>query len=423
MVRQLPGLPAECVARDALSAVAITLLLHLVAHAHVLLLLSPSLPPAPPSSIIPHLALLTRVLASLPDIDARVLSALTTAPPFPRHLRLASLAAPRELRIALSAVHSWYASTSALALGLGDTTTCYPQDVASILQARRRALAAIKLHLVQCYDATPPLERALTLCTAPLEAQQQAPFYLFAAMIPRLAPIYPFLEICQGLAVDAAFLPVSSLSDRDDLTQHLPIATHAHLEAYASAIGGALATASCYLAWSILEPSPTPLQPVRSYPWAQSVHPDAVKEAAPGLAPGTSVRTLLRAHTILSARIMGRGMHLVTLAANASSDCAKGHVYLPLCVFKAPCELIDLLHGGGAPQHVFTPVLRMAERAREDSESSIDGLPVSARAAIRAAIASAYVPACCLWAGAGETDKICTCNRPRAVAQAIWGSP
>lgn len=387
----------------------------------MLLLLSPSLPPAPPSNVVEHLALLGRVVVAPPEIDSRVLAALASAPPFPRHLRLASLAAPRELRIALLTVHNWYASTSALALR-GVSETCRPEDVAGILAARKRALAAIKLHLVQCYDSTPPLERALTLCTVPLEAWQQAPFYLFASLIPRLAPIYPFLEIGQGLGVDAAFLPVSALVDCDDLERHLPIATYAHLEAYASSIGGALATAACYLSWSVLEPSPAPLVPARSYVWAQSVHPDALPngERAPGLAPGTPVRTLLRAHTILSARIMGRGMHLVSLAAGASKACTKGKVYLPLCVFNAPCELIDLLYGSVVPLQILDPILRMAERAREDAENSIDGLPKSARAAVHAAVAAAYAPACCFWEEDGETGKMGTCDANRAVVQASW---
>jgi hypothetical protein len=290
-----------------------------------------------------------------------------------------------------------------------------------MLAARRRYLAAVRLHLMFCYEDKSALDLALVLCTAPLDAAQQTPYYLFAALIPRLAPIWPFLEILSALHIDMQFLPVPALTASNDLAAHLPFKTHEKLEAYGSALGGGLASSACYLAWSILDASPTPLEPTRSYTWSQSCHPDAVS-SVPGLAPGAPVRTLLRAHTVVEARIMGRGMHLVSLAASASSDCAQGRVYLPLCVFKTHTELADLLHGGGAPLHVFIPVLRMAERAREDAENSISGLPKSARGAIRAAVAAAYVPACCLWNGAGETGKICTCNRNRAVVQAIWGS-
>ncbi|BEI81698.1 hypothetical protein CcaverHIS002_0208580 [Cutaneotrichosporon cavernicola] len=416
--KQLPGLPADAVARDILCALATTLLLHLVAHIHALLVLSPTLPPAPPASLSGHLRLLVRVVANPPELDKRVLLLLQDAPPLPRAFRLAALAAPRELRIALTAVNWWYTSTASLARAVPEI-----DDVEKILSSRRRALGALRLHLLSCYQSKSQLELALILCTVPLEAAQQEPYYLFAALIPRIAPLWPFLEILTALKIDANFLPVPALTESHDLSAHLPFDTPPKLEAYASALGGGLAAACCYLAWSILDSSPAPLQPTRAYNWSQSVHPDATPSGTtPGLSPTAPVRTLLAAHTILSARIMGRGMLLVSLAASASDDCARGRVYLPLCVFKTHTELADLLHGGGAPLHVFVPVLRMAERAREDSESSISGLPKSARSAIRAAIAAAYTPACCLWEGAGETGKICTCNRSRAVVQAIWGS-
>ncbi|TXT09810.1 uncharacterized protein COLE_03744 [Cutaneotrichosporon oleaginosum] len=414
--KQLPGLQADTIARDVLSALATTFLLHLVAHVHVLLLLSPSLPPTPPANLVGHITLLARVVAIPPMTDTRVLLALREAPPLPPPLRLAALAVPRELRIALTAVYWWYATTAAFARDIPAI-----DDYETMHRARVGTSFFIRYHLIGCWDQWTALDKANLLHQGSVDPAQQAPYYLLGAIVPRLAPAWPFFEIVNGLKEDLRFLPVPLLTQRDDLKKHMSIDTPSHLEKYVSAIGGASAAIACYLAWSLLEDhSSSPLTPAAAHSWSKAEHP-FTGLPIPEWPAGMPVRTLLRADTIRKARIMGRGMLLVSIAASASADCARGRVYLPLSTFKGADELADALHGRGVPWHTLVPVLRMAESAREEAENSIKSLPKPVRAAARAAVAATYVPACCLWNGAGETDKPCTCSLNRAALRAIWG--
>ncbi len=91
----------------------------LIAHLHTLLLLSPQLPPSPPANPITHIALLARVALNPPEIDMKLLEALSLAEETlkkgSKSFNVAKLAFGREMRIGLIAMYAWCRVTVSLA--------------------------------------------------------------------------------------------------------------------------------------------------------------------------------------------------------------------------------------------------------------------------------------------------------------------
>lgn len=89
----------------------ITISTNLISHLHALLVLSPDLPPCPPSNLVAHIGLLAQVAFNPPAIPEDTLIGLTHAEETLREgsksFDVAKLAFGREMRIALVAVYAW----------------------------------------------------------------------------------------------------------------------------------------------------------------------------------------------------------------------------------------------------------------------------------------------------------------------------
>ncbi|KAL1411091.1 hypothetical protein Q8F55_002041 [Vanrija albida] len=378
-------------------AYAIILFSTLVAHLHALLVLSPSLPPCPPDDIKDHCKLLLSVAIHPPAVDTRLLHNLTEVErSLDGNVRAWILAFPREMHIPLVAIAGWCRVTRRLVTDPkaasmdGSSSTSVPSP------AQRRTLSAIKLHLVQMYEEdTSPFEMVFTLATIPhIRAEDHAAFHVFSYVVPRLVPVHPFVEYAKGLHVEACFAPEDghSLVDkmRDpafDLEAHLPILTPKHLEAYASAVYGSLASAVCYLSWSVLTNPANPAhctKPVAALAWSSSVHPDAIKDSPP-LTPASPVLELLRAHTIQSARRTGIAMAHVRAASEVAKDRRLGRMFVPLSSFSCTQELAGALFPLGRniiPPPAVLKLLEGFDETRADTASSIVELPTAVRAGI-----------------------------------------
>lgn len=383
-------------------AYAIVLLSAFLAHLHTLLILSPTLPPCPPDDIGDHCKVLLGVANRPPAVDARLLHSLTEVERFlDADIRRWILAFPREMHIPLVAIAGWCRVTRRLvthpkaASMDGSSATTVPSP------AQRRTLSAIKLHLVQMYEEdTSPFEMVFTLATIPhLRAEDHAAFHLFAGIVPRLVPVHPFVEYAKGLHVEACFTPddgrsiVNKMQDPGfDIEAHLPILTPKHLEAYASAVYGGLASAVCYLAWSVLtNPANADhcTNPVASFAWSASVHPDAIKDSPP-LTPASPVIELLRAHTIQSARKTGIAMAHARAAAGVAKDRRLGRMFVPLSSFRCTQELVGALFPlprNTIPPKVVLKLLEGFDATRAETVSSIAHLPAPVRAGVSSLLA------------------------------------
>jgi 15-cis-phytoene synthase/lycopene beta-cyclase len=89
----------------------ITISTNLISHLHTLLVLSPDLPPCPPSNLVAHIGLLAQVAFYPSSIPEDTLIGLTHAEETLREgsksFDVAKLAFGREMRIALVAVYAW----------------------------------------------------------------------------------------------------------------------------------------------------------------------------------------------------------------------------------------------------------------------------------------------------------------------------
>lgn len=403
----------------------------LFAHVHTLLILVPDLPPCPPRNPIKHLRLIIHCVMYPPEVDARLISSLAAAEN-ERDLdsghvvkyRIVKRSFPRELVIPLLAVYAWRRVTRDLVNKLAPGVPA--KDVAS---RRRRALAAVQLHLAQAYEPeSSALERLFTLTTIPgLSGRDHSAFYLFSQLVPRLAPIYPFLEMCRGYAVDIEFGAPDELARcltqaNPNISQHLPVTNNAHLEFYAYAVMGSLSETMCYLAWAVLDS--TGVRPADDLQWSAAIHPGVSRRV---LQPGAPLPTLVRAHTVAKCRDIGRAIQYIAVSRDLVKDAAKGRLFVPLCSFKSPRELLQTLLPGpehAPPSHVVLGLLDQAETFRVGTEMGINGLPRAARGGARAIVACAFQVVGDIRRNGGLVDMrgCCACKWRHGVAAAkgLW---
>ena len=286
-----------------------------------------------------------------------------------------------------------------------------------------------------------------------LSTEALSAFRLFAAIVPRLVPIYPFLELCRGYEADMAFLslPTSPSEIRKELNRkmqqpsfklkdHFPIKTNADLMEYADCVAGSIASAICYLSWSILDtPVDTrwairPAEDVKR--WCRDVHPLVEPPARPiqleKRPKGTPDDSLVRRRLVIvnDARAMGRALQLVNIARDICKDAAMGRVYVPLSAFPSVSAMLDVLlppTSGPGPSYApySLPIIKQAYELRRSSEKSIEALPSTARGGTRAMVASYFEIAAAVKKQCGEVDergvKVSKWRRASSAAKAMWG--
>lgn len=324
----------------------------------------PTLPPCVPDTIVRQIGLYWNVVKSAPEVDEFTLASIVKL-----QERLDTgeeyRFAPRSFRIAYLAIRDFYDVAIRLVREAGGE----PDDVQ---ENRRRTLAAIRLFITQAYDRkTPPLERVFTLCTIPhITPSEHSAFYLFAALIPRLVPIHPFLELCDGLMTETAFMAASDeavavrIGDPNfELEMYLPIVSQENLRTYLLAVFGSLASVHCYLSWSLLSyAKDSPTRPVDEIEWTESLHPRS-KETSPDL----DEKHASRAQTAQLARTMGYASGLIDVAGSATTEAREGRLYLPLSKFSSTSQLLGVLSGIPPPKTLILPLLDQAQEAYDEA--------------------------------------------------------
>ncbi|WVQ98941.1 hypothetical protein IAU59_006073 [Kwoniella sp. CBS 9459] len=491
------GLPLEEAIFFFLTSYLIILSASLISHLHVLLLLSPDLPPCPPSNPLPHIILLARVAFEPPLIDRRMLWALVegekTLRKGSKSFDVAKLAFGREMRLGLVVIYAWCRVTDNL---IDEPYIETPPDHQgrliddSLNTARARTLAAIRKHLLEAYNSpststnnthdnnkdsdtgtdtdagrktypahlyhSTKLDRILDGIPH-LTSSDRSAFHLFSSLIPRLVPIYPFQELCDGYETDLGFSPrhipfkqatsvslgASTLASQGtgqrplDLTEQLPIRTTDDLMKYADDVAGSIAGAICYLAWSVLTSSSStsrPLaRPVDGYTFAQALHDKTGSSVMPEISDAALESRL---SVIRAAREMGRALQLVNISRDVAKDALISRLYVPLSFFPSASSLLGVLYPSSfsradttvSPSLSYAPytlrLLDVADRMREHSAGAIDRLPWTARAGIRAMVASYFEIAVAVRRQGGEVDgrgvKVSKKRRIRKAMGAIW---
>jgi 15-cis-phytoene synthase/lycopene beta-cyclase len=406
---------------------------------------------------------------------------------------VAKLAFGREMRIGLVAIYAWCRVTDNL---IDEAADCKDSESPSRLDI----LQTIRKHLEQAYSCTNPARGASPsssspsvaediLCSIPdLSEEDRSAFHLFAALIPRLVPIHPFRELCDGYETDLRFVPspspapppstarsrdtngnpevdvnvnltvgvlptsplVDLVQDPDfQLEEHLPIKTTRDLLDYADNVAGSIASAICYLSWSILTPSPTPSRPVDSLSWTTHTHTHVhvggtdtgmtVPESESDPTPLVLRRMRIASH----AREMGRALQLVNIARDIAKDARIGRVYVPLSSFSSAKDLLAVIlpssRSNPGPTHgsarestrvdldyapYTLPLLEMADQMRSNSQHAMADLPRTARGGTRAMVASYFEIAEAIRRRGGAIDergvRVDKWRRLLAAGTAMW---
>lgn len=314
-------------------------------------------------------------------------------------------------------------------------------------QTKREVLAIIRQHLHAAFAQEPRTVDPDTVISQidGLTEEDRSAFYLFAHLLPRLVPIYPFLELCSGYETDLGFLssPASSsqhassplierMRDPDfAIEDHLPIKTTADLLKYADDVAGSIASAICYLAWSALE-SPSAIvpgtahRPVEFLDWAAGVHGGSVVVDERILTPNEQKRIRI----VEKAREMGRALQLVNIARDIAKDAAIGRVYVPLSAIPSAQALLAILLPQASSRQppdyaaLNLPLLDLADGMRASSAPAMADLPRTASGGTRAMVASYFEIASAIRRRGGAVDergvKVDKGRRLRAAAAAMW---
>ncbi|WWC89764.1 uncharacterized protein L201_004690 [Kwoniella dendrophila CBS 6074] len=416
------GLPIEEAIFFFLTSYLIILSSSLISHLHTILILSPDLPPCPPKNPISHIMLLAKVAFNPPKIDQRILIGLKVAERILKKgsssFEVAKLAFSREMRLGLVVVYAWCRVTDNLIDEPFTASELESVSTKSLEEARQRILKSIRRHLIVTYenfekypaDIYPKTLNELDkiLDDIPnLTLSDRTAFQLFSLIIPRLVPKYPFLELCDGYSTDLKFpsKPIRSITQANDndITSHLPIQTQNDLLKYADDVAGSIASAICYLSWSILEGTPlniNPSNPINQYTFAEKLHSEgnSSRTNAYQLISETNDEELIkRLNTINSARIMGCALQLVNISRDIAKDALISRLYVPLSYFnKQPSQFISILFPKSnsriQPRYeLYTiPLLNLAEEMRNESEIAIEDLPRISRGGTRAMVSSYF---------------------------------
>ncbi|ORX33738.1 Squalene/phytoene synthase-domain-containing protein [Kockovaella imperatae] len=458
------GLPLEEFVFFLLTSYLVILSSSLITHLHTLLILSPSLPPCPPLNPISHITLLASVALRAPHIDINVLNGLRNAEETlkrgSKSFSVAKLAFSREMRIGLVAMYSWCRVTDNLIDDpiISDTAR-HSED--TLHRARIHILESLRKHLEATYTA--PYPNSISTCDGILDTlpnltqANRSAFRLFSAIIPRLVPIDPFLELCDGYETDTRFVPVTDLGpgpsvsageaqvvasstapsplkaklasqDVAHLERYLPIKTTKDLLGYADDVAGSIAAAICYLSWSILDTPANPahsLTPISAHlAWSDRIHRPLMRAKT-----GNSPEHDERVWVVEKSREMGRALQLVNIARDIAKDAVIGRVYVPLSSFASASDLLDVLfprRTGPSPKYAAysMPLLHMADQLRASSEGAINKLPRTARGGTRAMAASYFEIGTAIRAQDGHVDergvKVSKWKRAGQAARAMW---
>ena len=269
-----------------------------------------------------------------------------------------------------------------------------------------------------------------------LSSSDRSAFHLFASLIPRLVPVEPFLELCKGYETDMAFVPSDSGSTRSplaeklrdstfDIEKHLPIRTTDDLLRYADDVAGSIASAICYLSWSILTSPANPahaLRPVDALTWSKLVHYSVNSPIK------TNPKISMGLRTVRSAREMGRALQLVNISRDIAKDAVIARLYVPLSLFASSKALLATLLASPRNPPSYAPhtssLLDIADRLRIASVPAIGNLPRTARGGTRAMAASYFEIAEAIRRNGGEVDvkgiKVEKWRRGLAAAKAFW---
>ncbi|ORY28280.1 Squalene/phytoene synthase-domain-containing protein [Naematelia encephala] len=330
-----------------------------------------------------------------------------------KSFEVAKLAFGREMRIGLVAIYSWCRVTDNLIDDL------VPANGTTHTQAKRDTLDRIRTHLIASYDKYPAqsyLDPTMD-SISDMTSSTKSAFHLFSNLIPRLVPIRPFLELCQGYETDMQFpshpIKLGDLQE-DNLVNHLPIKTTDDLLRYADDVAGSIASAICFLAWSTLTTSSNPVhshRPVRNYP-----------------SPGGAERGN-RAWIVDKSREMGRALQLVNIARDIAKDATISRLYVPLASFPSASAVLDILYPASAKpvlsyKPYSIPLLDRADTLRKESEVAMEHLPRTARGGARAMASSYFEIAEQIRRRHGEVDeqgvKVSSWRRAWAAARAFW---
>lgn len=298
-----------------------------------------------------------------------------------------------------------------------------------IQQAKQDTLASIRNHLIASYDIYPAQSYLVSILDQipNLTPSVRSAFHLFSTLIPRLAPKEPFLELCNGYATDMRFVHSSDAAAtarkiqdaKFDISTCLPIKTTGDLLMYADDVAGSIASAICYVAWSILSESPDPecaIRPVDNLAWTTN--------------PSRTNRDITKhAWIVDKSREMGRALQLVNIARDVAKDATIGRVYVPVSSFPNGGALLDILLPSTAHPPDYAayniPLLDIADDLRKASATAMDELPRTARGGTRAMAASYFEIAEEVRRRGGKVDdrgvKVEKWRRGWAAARAMWG--
>ena len=307
-----------------------------------------------------------------------------------------------------------------------------------ILLARRRTLKAIRSHVAVAWAGAPNSGLHALLDEIPhLTLSDRSSFHLFASLVPRLCPVEPFMELCDGYEKDMAFSAPPTPGEatarngqhapKVDIIAHLPIQTSADLLQYADDVAGSIAAAICYLSWSLLTHNPmAPVRPVEAYRRAEAPR----KSKAAAITPEeksftTPIIAAQRSWVVSKAREMGRALQLVNIARDVAKDALLGRVYIPLSHFSSAKALLAVLDGTVPTYSLYTiPTLDLADQMRADSAPAIAQLPRTARGGTRAMVASYFEIGRAVRRDEGEVDqrgiRVNKWGRAWAAARAFW---
>jgi 15-cis-phytoene synthase/lycopene beta-cyclase len=292
--------------------------------------------------------------------------------------------------------------------------------------------------LQSIYDTAHPASTAdlnAILNTIPnLTSSSRSAFHLFSTVIPRLVPIEPFLELCQGYETDLQFYDPTTIplekkmnTEKFQLEDRLPIKVEEDLMEYADNVAGSIAAAICYLAWSVLDTPLDPslaLRPVDDLSWSSTVHTGSPPKSSPSYSP--EIRN--RIQVVEKSREMGRSLQLVNIARDVAKDAVIARIYVPLSWFANSADYLSILFPSSTSPSYATqtlPLLDLADSLRKSSEGAIGGLPPTARGGMRAMVASYFEIGEEIRRRGGEVEdkgvKVSKLRRAKAAARAMWG--
>ncbi|KAK4687048.1 15-cis-phytoene synthase / lycopene beta-cyclase, partial [Tremellales sp. Uapishka_1] len=375
------GLPVEEFIFFLLTSHLVILATSLISHLHTLLILAPELPPCPPLNPLSHIVLLAKIALHPPEIDRETLTALASAEETlkrgSKSFEVAKLGFGREMRIGLVAIYAWCRVTDNL------------MDAPDNEESKPSTLNLIRRHLEASYDpaSTAASLNAILDKLPSLNASSRSAFHLFSALIPRLVPVEPFLELCHGYETDLSF------RNGEYTEATLPIKTTADLIDYANDVAGSIAASICHLSCSILSTTAT-------------TPPDIIDKA----------------------REMGRALQLVNIARDVAKDARIGRLYVPLSSFGTAKHLLAIMKPDPdttVDYSAYTlPLLNMADALRASSQEAMGRLPPTARGGARAMVASYFEIAHEIRRKKGAIGvrgiKVGKWERIRSAARAMW---